>query len=317
MASAWPRSTGPSGLVPIVHADDCGLSAGITDAIMACCDDGWLRRTSVVANGAGWAHAVEALRRRPHVGVALHVNLFEGAPLSNPGELDLLVNRSGQFHRSFAALWARGLTGAAAARLRAQIRLELRRQIERFLGAFGDRGPLRVDSHVHYHLLPVVLDTLLELGAEYPLGAVRLPREPFTLAVRPTMVNVAKHVVLRALSRRAAPTLHARAIETPAAFVGVLGSGAMTLAHVRAALHRLHRAGTSGTVEILFHPGRARPDEAWLWDDRPELRAIYLSAERDREAEVLRSGALGELLRSYGDTSIDGAPEADRVEAVQ
>jgi predicted glycoside hydrolase/deacetylase ChbG (UPF0249 family) len=317
MASAWPRSTGPSGLVPIVHADDCGLSAGITDAIMACCDDGWLRRTSVVANGAGWAHAVEALRRRPHVGVALHVNLFEGAPLANPDELDLLVDRSGRFHRSFAALWVSGLAGASAARLRAQIRLELRRQIERFLDAFGERGPLRIDSHVHYHLLPVVLDALLELGAEYPLGAVRLPREPFNLAVRPTMVNVAKHVVLRALSRRAAPTLRARSIEIPAAFVGVLGTGAMTLAHVRSALRSLHRAGISGTVEILFHPGRARADEAWLWDDRPELRAIYLSAERDREAEVLRSGALGELLRSYGDAPTDHAPAAGHAEAIR
>jgi len=70
-------------LVPIIHADDCGLSAGITNAIVACYDGGWLRRTSVIVNGDGWQHAVEELRRRPNLAVSLHLNLFEGRPLSS------------------------------------------------------------------------------------------------------------------------------------------------------------------------------------------------------------------------------------------
>jgi predicted glycoside hydrolase/deacetylase ChbG (UPF0249 family) len=295
----------PSRLVPVLHADDCGLSAGITDAIVTCYDRGWLRSTSVVVNGAGWEHAVEALRRRPDLSVALHLNVFEGRPLSDPTELDLLVDGRGRFYRGFAALWAQGLTGFGAGRLRAQLRLELRRQIERFLRAFANRGPVSVDGHLHYHVLPPVLNELLALCAEYPIGAIRLPREPLYWpltrgAPRPPMVNLAKNVVLRALCRRAEPALHARSLRTTEAFVGVLGTGAMTLAHVRAALDHLHRARTAGTVEILFHPGRARPDEAWLWSDRPELRALYLSADRDREAELLCSDALGRLLRAYG-----------------
>ena len=105
------------------------------------------------------------------------------------------------------------------------------------------------------------------------------------------MVNVAKNVVLRMLSHRATPALKSRSLKTTEAFVGVLGTGAMSLAHVRAALDHLRRSGTTGTVEILFHPGRARHDEASLWSDRPELRAFYLSADRDREAELLCSPA--------------------------
>ena len=302
-------------LVPIPHADDCGLSAGITDAIMACYDRGWLRGTSVVANGAGWEHAVAALRQRPGLSVALHLNLFEGSPLSAPTDVDLLVDPRGRFHRGFVALWAQGLAGAGATRLRAQVRLELRRQIERFLEAFGDRGPLSVEGHAHYHVLPSVLDELLGLGAEYPLGAVRLPREPLYWpltwgAPRPPLLNVVKNLVLRALCRRAQPALRAQSVKTAEAFVGVLGTGTMTLAHVRAALEHLRRAGTSGNIEILFHPGRARPDEASLWSDRPELRALYLSANRDREAELLCSHALGQLLRAYGAPLDDGASSA-------
>jgi len=35
---------------------------------------------------------VDALRCRPHLAVGLHLNFFEGTPLSPPGELDLLVD---------------------------------------------------------------------------------------------------------------------------------------------------------------------------------------------------------------------------------
>ena len=176
-------------------------------------------------------------------------------------------------------------------------------------------GPLSVDGHVHYHVIPPVLSELLALCAEYSIRTIRLPREPLywpiTRAPRPPVVNVVKNVVLRALCRRAVPALQARSMETTAAFVGVLATGAMTMEHVRAALDYLRQAGTSGTIEILFHPGRARPEEASLWRDRPDLAAFYLSANRDREAAVLCSDTLGQLLRAYNAPAKD-APSAGK-----
>lgn len=310
MVSAHPP------LVPIIHADDCGLSAGITDAILACFDHGWLRRTSVVVNGEGWRHAVAELRRRPNLPVSLHLNLFEGRPLSSASELDLLVNERGQFHRGFAALCLRGLPGARTARLRRQIRLELRRQIERFLDALGDRGPLLVDGHIHFHVLPVFFDELLALTAEYPITGIRLPRERFCWpAVRNvpqvSMLNLTKCAVLRVLCRRGDWALRARGLATTDAFVGVIGTGAMTLEYVNAALNHLDAIGVSGTVEILFHPGRARMDEAALWDDRPALQEFYLSRERAREGELLRSPDLGQLLSAYRAADIGPARRAE------
>ena len=313
-------SSSQSRLVPIVHADDCGLSQGITETILACYDSGWLRRTSVVVNGSGWAHAVEALRQRPLLSLVLHLNLFEGLPLSPASEVDLLVDDRGRFNRSFVAMWALGVAGSRATRLRAQIRLELRRQIERFLEAFADRGPLAVDGHVHYHLLPPVFDQLMDLCAEHPVSAIRLPREPLYWpltpgAPRPPFVNVGKNLVLRVLSGRARSVLSAHSVTSSEIFVGVLGTGEMSLGHVRAALDHLRRAGASGPVEILFHPGRCRPDEASEWRDRPELQAFYSSANRDSEADLLRSVALGDLLRAYGTLPDDGGKPARLHEA--
>jgi chitin disaccharide deacetylase len=286
-------------LVTIVHADDCGLSAGITDAIIRCYDHGWLRRTSVIVNGAGWAHALSELRRRPGLSVALHLNLFEGRPLSKPADVDLLVDRRGTFNRGFAALWLAGLRPGGA-RLRRQVRLEMRRQIDRFLEGLPDRGAMIVDGHVHYHVVPAVFNELMELCAEYPIGTVRLPREPLYWPgrgpSRPPLVNVAKNIVLQALSVRARPALRARRLQSADAFIGVLGTGAMTLEHVRAGLDRLRSGRRGGTVEILFHPGRARADEAVLWAERPDLQKFYRSENRDREAELLCSDAFGEVL---------------------
>ena len=289
---------------------------------MACYDRGWLRRTSVVVNGASWEHAVAALRCRPNLAVGLHLNLFGGTPLSPPRELDLLVDSRGRFCRGFAALWAHGLAGKSAARLRAQLRVEMQRQIERFLTSFADRGPLSLDGHVHYHLLPPVFSELLSLCDEYPIDTIRLPRESLYWpllagAPRPAMVNVAKNVVLRLLSDRATPALASRSLKTTAAFIGVLGTGAMSLGHVRAALDHLRRSRTTGTVEILFHPGRARHDEASLWSDRPELQAFYLSENRDREAELLCSPVLGQLLRTYGAVADDRATLTPPVKATR
>src|SRR4029434_2536681 len=216
-------------LLPIIHADDCGLSAGITDAILACYDRGWLRRTSVVVNGHGWEHAVAELRRRPNLAVSLHLNLFEGPPLSDPSEIDLLVDGRGQFYRGFAGLCVHGLSRARAARLREQIRLELRRQIERFLDAFGDRDPFLVDGHVHFHVLPIFFDELLALCAEYPIAGLRLPRERFCWpavrsAPQASMLNLTKCAVLRGLRRQAERAIRARGVATADAFIGLLGT---------------------------------------------------------------------------------------------
>lgn len=302
-------STRGTAVQPLVHADDCGLTPGITAGILACHDHGALQRTSVIVNGSGWEQAVEGLRVRPALAVVLHLNLFEGQPISPPGEVDRLVDPRGQFHHGFAGLWRRASTGADRHRVGAQIGLELRRQIERYVTAFGDRRPRAVDSHVHYHLLPPVWSVLQPLLREYAITEIRLPREPLywpavSGAPRPALINVVKNRLLDRLCRTAARDLAAD-VRTSTAFLGVLGTGGMTLGHVRSGLEWLRRRGVGGQVEILFHPGRATAGEASQWRDRPALGRSYLSAARDDEAAVVRSGALAALLHEYGGRPAD------------
>jgi predicted glycoside hydrolase/deacetylase ChbG (UPF0249 family) len=47
-----------------VHADDLGVSRGVTDEILRCIDEGPVQGVSIIANGAAFDHAVTALRSR-------------------------------------------------------------------------------------------------------------------------------------------------------------------------------------------------------------------------------------------------------------
>ena len=79
----------------LVHADDLGISHGITDSILRCADEGALNSTSVVVNCEASAYALAECGKRPGLRLALHLNLVEGRPLSPPDALDLLTDEEG------------------------------------------------------------------------------------------------------------------------------------------------------------------------------------------------------------------------------
>ena len=66
----------------IFHADDYGLSKGITDNILLCHDQGILHRVSLMANGYAYDYACEELLQRPNLTGCVHLNLIEGEPLT-------------------------------------------------------------------------------------------------------------------------------------------------------------------------------------------------------------------------------------------
>ena len=135
----------------LIHADDLGISRGITDNILRCADEGALNSASVVVNCDASAYALAECRKRPGLRLALHLNLVEGRPLSPPGALDLLTDGDGFFRHTFFSLWKLWwLSGPAKrARLARQINLEFTAQIEAFRRASSENAPLAIDSRGH------------------------------------------------------------------------------------------------------------------------------------------------------------------------
>ncbi|MBI5505722.1 MAG: ChbG/HpnK family deacetylase [Deltaproteobacteria bacterium] len=297
----------------IVSADDLGLTRGITDGILAARDHGCLSGTSVIAGGDAFDYAIEQWRRRPGWLLTAHLNLMEGRPVAPPGEVAMLLDGNGEMALSFVALLRLSLRlrGAQREHLRTQIRTELDAQLRRVADAAGPGWRPRVDGHQHYHMIPIVLEALLELHERWDFSYVRALEEPLFMV--PTLrralpnylgPNLAKHAILRPLARRARRELARRAIPHCRWFVGLLFSGNMTIEPVRAALAHLARrdggAARSGDlVEFLLHPGRAADHEAARWGERAELREYYLSPWRDTERATLCSAEMRAALAPH------------------
>lgn len=294
----------------LVSADDLGLTTGITDGILRAADSGCLSSTSVLANGEAFSYAMEQWRRRPGLLLTAHLNLMEGRPVLPPRQVPLLVDARGEFSLSFPRLlvMSQRLRGAEREALRGQIRDELEAQIASVAQVAGSNWRPRVDGHQHYHMIPIVLDAVLELHRTWNFSYVRATSEPFFIAssgwrsvTNYLGPNVIKHSLLRVLSDAARKRLARLEIAHPRWFVGLLFSGQMTIEPVRAALARVLSRATDEetTVEILLHPGRALPHEVARWKERRELEEYYTSPGRDLEYTTLTSREFAAAVSPY------------------
>jgi predicted glycoside hydrolase/deacetylase ChbG (UPF0249 family) len=302
----------------IVHADDLGISPGITDRIIRTHRSGAVRRTSIAANGEAFDQAVAGLRENLGLSWSVHLNLVEGRSLSPRDEVDLLVDGKGWFKRDFLDLallpilapWTR-------VRLRRQIRSELGVQIGRVARALEPQS-IRIDSHRYVHLLPFILSVLLEQADAWKVREIRVVNEPlFTrrggLAGLVDLVspNLLKWVVLRLLSGSCRRKLKNRGICHPARTLGVLYSGTMGTDVVERGLERILRnpPAEDAEVEILFHPGPADPQDRNFWRERPRQSRFYYSSKRGAETAALLSPELRRLAGSGASSSAGAVRE--------
>ncbi len=291
----------------LIHADDYGLTRLISSNIDDCIDDGTVNSISVIVNGHVFEDAVERLGKNPAVRVSVHLNLAEGPPVASPDELFHLVDDSGKLVHSFGKLWAKYLFASSRVRLeiRQQITLEFAAQIKRAVDAgIVHPGALRVDSHGHYHMIPFVFDSLLAAIDPYPDTYVRMPREPWqwpmpnVSSIRNYIgPNILKHVLLNLLSIRASRKIAGRKIVTCDYWMGALYSGNMSVKVLARWLAKVEAtAKPDSVIEATFHPGGSDETEAGIWVVGGEHHRFYLSDNRKKEAEELKSTAMRALL---------------------
>lgn len=259
----------------VVTADDAGLHPGMTLGAVRAYEQGIVTAAALAPNGDDFAAAVAALRERPGLDVGVHLTLVGERPLSPPREVPSLVGGDGAFLPGFPAFTARYAAGRIN---RAQLRLELRRQVERVLDA-GLRV-VHLNSHQHLHALPGVFEGVVELAREHRIPWVRIPAAAGVLR-RPSF-RAAQLAVLDRLGRRAGRRL--------AGVSGVLGVRTVALydaGHLtpERLLASLPETGAE-TAELVCHPGvgtpalAARYDWGYDWDEEtaalcaPGLREI-------------------------------------------
>lgn len=255
----------------IVNADDFGLHPAVNRAVIAGHTRGCITSTSIMPGGAAFDDAVEQASRQPDLGVGVHLTLVGDRPVADPAAIPSLVDRDGRFADKYPAFIVACLRGRISL---AEIRAELAAQIAKAAGT--GIAITHLDSHQHLHVLPGIIDIVLDLAAEFDVKALRIPAEPrfFAGGYPYTFGRFAGRFGLSSLASLARRKAARRGLATPGHFFGMLAGGNMRQEYLAAILGRL----PDGVSEIMVHPGddAAALGATYGWDYRwqDELSAL-------------------------------------------
>lgn len=288
------------------HADDFGVTAEQSERILSCFQSGVLNSISVLPNTPALRESLERLNQADPDGTqirrVLHLNFVEGKPLAGAENVPDLVDNTGYFNRSFIQFfrWNYTRRGSKRRELVRQIKLEIAAQLQAVTGACDYRISA-VDSHQHYHMIPIVFDSLMEVLADKGMGGgeihqIRIPVDPAAplwsnaqMRRGVPKINWVKWCILRIYAERNKKLLHRRGIETPV-FFGIFYTCEMKKEVVETLLPAYrHYADDKGqSLELMFHPGRLADDKELLDARSKDLAVFYMSDNRDDEAECLK-----------------------------
>lgn len=284
----------------IFHSDDYGMSIDSSKYILDCCDQGVLNSVAIIANSPYTQDCCQLLApyvAQSRIDISVHLNLVEGKALCPPDSLPLLTDRHGFFCHSFEKLLFLSFTSKRN-ELKREIKQELLAQIQKIQTIFPE-AHLALDSHQHFHMIPLVFNALLEIIQEnsLPVRYVRVSKEPLMpfiqtprlyTQIRP--VNVVKNILLNIFSWHDLPRLKALGIPTNL-FWGLIFSGDMHLEMVQTLLPKFIEISRKRSLplEILSHPCPI-PDISECMDpEKKSFVSFYTSSGRLREATMLKS----------------------------
>lgn len=288
------------------HADDYGLFKMQSKRIQDCYREGCLNGVSIMPNGSYLAEGMEELRALGgDIALTVHLNLVEGQCLSRREAVGNLIDGEGNFKVSFGKLLILSYIPFIRKRYKDQIKEELKNQINA-VKPYLDENSIRLDSHCHYHMIPVVYDSMMEVIREEKLRVtyIRMSREDMGLywSHRKEMenfqwINLVKVICLNTLyMRNCLHSFRIRRAMDKALLVGVMFSGNMSYRNVRAILPDV--AGKAERLkqnaEFVFHPGAvyeegdlekitAVSDKAFMSDESREVEALALRLLKETE----------------------------------
>jgi len=242
-------------------ADDYGLCTDATTHIQECIDRGVLNKVAVFPNFD--KVDLQKISKNKNVRLSLHLNLVEGRCLSDPGAINMLADKDGNFIHDFGGLFINGLLHGK--KLEAQLYEEIRAQIAFWKSSLPADTPFCIDSHQHTHMIPAVFRALLRAltDEEIELEYMRIPSEPFlpyittpSLCFTYSPINLIKQWLLKFLWMLNKRRAKKHGI-SESYFFGILFSGKMDEKRVLKILPKYKKLAEKNgkDIEVLFHPG--------------------------------------------------------------
>jgi predicted glycoside hydrolase/deacetylase ChbG (UPF0249 family) len=282
----------------IVNADDFGWTVGVNRGIVEAFRNGIVTSTSLLANGAAFAEAVELFRTIAGLGAGVHLNLSDGVPVAERETVTTLLNHEGEFAGGPESLLLRR---ARRGLLLDEVEREWDAQIQKVRGAGIE--PTHLDGHKHVHMLPGLFEVALRLAKRHGVGAIRVSLEESSL--RSALSSGGKQrggVVmkqgvqargLKLLAREAREEAGRAGIATADYFCGIAQTGELT----REGVEQFLKSLPEGTTELMCHPGYV--------DDALQKTATRLQDSRGTELQILTDTGIRNLVASQGIRLID------------
>lgn len=278
----------------IFHADDYGINMEQSKRILDCRKKGVLNSVSIMPNSIHLDQTIPLLDR--DIRKSIHINMAEGRCCATPEKIPLLVKEN-TFFRGFGSMLLLSLL--CGRELEKQVETECTAQIKCVKKYLEKDYKIRIDSHLHYHMIPSVFRGLCKAlkasGSE--VEYIRYPVEKLLVYVkvpgvwkyiRP--VNVAKIILLKLFGMVNKRTLKQYGYENKTGgFFGLMFTGLMCERYVKPVLNEYvqYCQSKGKDLEVLFHPGAIHFGEEFLQDSKREYMKFYMADDRNTEANTL------------------------------
>ena len=299
-----------------IHADDYALTVNTSKDMLVCMSKGQLDSISIVPNMSCFEECMELLYQAipdlPFLPkMSVHLDFVEGRSLAGVGQAPLLVrDGSNLMGLSWSGLFALSYLPWKRRAAKEQLKREIKAQIERVHKAVTramDIGKehgiacaqkkLRIDSHQHAHMIPVVWEALTQLIVQehYEVEYIRNSKEMLGAFIseislwktyRP--VNFIKNRLLSLYSHKADRYAKLQHMEQMYLW-GLVMSGHMDYDRIVRLYPKI--AGKAErderVLEILFHPGMTLLGEVTEEIGAEAAEDFYLRQDRHVEMDAV------------------------------
>ncbi len=250
----------------IVTADDFGLTESINEGIINAHCDGIVTRTSIVANGKAFNHAVSLSKKNKTLKVGIHLTLVGEEPINEPIKIKSLMGQNGLLLINYKAFLVRYILRKIEQR---EVYSEWESQIQNVMNSGIDIN--HIDSHQHLHILPEMFRIALALAYKYKINKIRM------LHSNITRVRSLKELILILISNVNIKEIINSNSEVKYSdnFLGLKQSGNIKEDDILNFIDDMKH----GIIELMCHPGYADNNYYqkyghWNYNPEEELKAL-------------------------------------------
>ena len=285
-----------------IHADDYGYSINTSKDILDCIKAGKLDSFSIMPNMYAFEESMDMLYKEiPNLPflplISIHINIPEG------------YFDDDVFPMSWVKLFLSSYSPNRNA-VKKALEIDLKKQIEKGWlaikkcidlaeksGIEHKQKGMRLDSHIHTHLIPVVWDSLMSVIKEekYEVEYIRNPKEPIipflknaSLIPSYGLANIIKNRILMLYSGKADRFCEKNNVDKMYMW-GLAMSGKMDYERIKQIYPEMIRycKKRNRRIELLFHPGRATENEKNSDMDKDYFPNANLSENRSIEKNAV------------------------------